>query len=119
MAVRAYSADPERLMRSIRKKISDGGIKTWSIDEDGDLMHTPVQWEGKAWMRPRIQEERIVFNILGNKGAIMTKAIYAVYHGRLIEMLLTHFDDQITRTSATAHVVQGDRIGGSSNDTAD
>jgi hypothetical protein len=32
----------------------------------------------------------------------MTKVIYGVYHGRFIEMLLTHFDDSFTSATATA-----------------
>ncbi|MGP8233349.1 MAG: hypothetical protein ACLQL2_11925 [Methylovirgula sp.] len=108
MAVRAFCDDPSSLLRDIRKGIESGLIQTWSIDAEGDLTHTPDQWRGKAWMRPRLQEDRIVFNILGNKNAIMKRSTYAVYHGRLIEMLLRHFDDQLIRISATANGVQGD-----------
>lgn len=32
----------------------------------------------------------------------MTKPIYGVYHGRFIEMLLTHFDDSFASVAATA-----------------
>jgi hypothetical protein len=32
----------------------------------------------------------------------MTKTIYGVYHGRFIEMLLTHFDNEFSAASATA-----------------
>lgn len=108
MAVRAFSTDPHRLLRGIREGIESGSIQTWSIDADGDLTHAPPQWRGRAWMRPRVLDDRIVFNILGNKRIAMTKSTYAVYHGRLIEMLLRHFDDQLTRVSATASGVQGD-----------
>lgn len=32
----------------------------------------------------------------------MIKEIYGIYHGRFIEMLLSHFDDSFSNASATA-----------------
>jgi hypothetical protein len=110
VAVRAFSADPERLLRLIRKSIENGSVETWSIDSDGDLTHTPAQWHGKAWMRPRLSDDRITFNILGNTRIPMTRTVYGVYHGRLVEMLLSYFEDDITQVSATANLVRGDIV---------
>jgi hypothetical protein len=119
MAVRAFTSNPDSLIRSIRESIEDGTIKTWSLDKDGDLVYESEQWKYKAWMRPRIRDDQVLFSILGSTTQTMKKSTYAIFHARLVEMLLRHFDDQISRASATANVVQGDLINASSNRDAD
>jgi hypothetical protein len=110
MAVRVFTGNPSVLMRSIRSSIADGSVVTWSIDSDGDFTHSPDQWKNRAWFRPRILDDRIIFNILGPKSKTLTRTEYAVFHGRLIEMLLTHFDERLTRATATALPVEGDIV---------
>lgn len=110
MAVIAYASDPQNLLDSIRSAARSGKIETWSVDEDGDFTHSPEQWRLKAWFRPRVSEDKIVFYILTPQGKVMGKVTYAVYHGRFIEMLLGHFDTQFHRVEATALPVKGDRV---------
>jgi hypothetical protein len=43
-----------------------------------------------------------LFGLIGKKDVAMTKGIYGIYHGRFIEMLLTHFDTEFNNISATA-----------------
>ena len=54
------------------------------------------------WFRPAIEPTRLCFYILGIKDKPMTKSLYGVYHGRFIEMLLGHFDQDFGNVSATA-----------------
>lgn len=115
MAVRVFTDYPTALLDEIKVGIRAGSVKTWQLDTDGDLTHSPEQWRKKAWIRPRTEEDKLVFNILGPKGRRMSSAVYAVYHGRLIEMLLRHFDQRINWTSATAFPVDGDLIGNPSD----
>jgi hypothetical protein len=111
MAVRVFCNAPQQLLKEIRAAIRNGSVETWLLDSDGDFTHAPQQWHQKAWFRARVESGKLVFNILGPKGQKMTTAVYAVYHGRFIEMLLTHFDRKFEHTSATAQVVDGDWIG--------
>lgn len=110
MAVRAFTSDSRYLLLALKKAIADGTITTWQIDNDGDLTHTSAQWEGKAWMRPKVLEDRLLFNIIAPKDDGVSKAVYGVYHGRLVQTLLIHFDDQINTVTATALGTSGDYI---------
>jgi hypothetical protein len=110
MAVRVFSDNPSDLLKKVNASIHNGGITTWKVDGAGDLTHSPEQWEFKAWFRPSVQDDKLVFFILGRKSEAMSKAIYGVYHGRLIEMLLTHFDGEFTSATATALPILGDVI---------
>jgi hypothetical protein len=102
MAVIIYTNDPHGLVKSIKAGISNHAIETWSYDSDGDFTHTPPQWRGEAWLRPLIGNGTLTFGLLGKKGVVMTTVLYGVYHGRFIEMLLTHFDDKFVNAVATA-----------------
>ncbi len=110
MAVRAFTAEPEVLFSALKKAIADGVIETWRIDSDGDLTHTSTQWGGRAWMRPKVLEDRLLFNIIASKKEKMSKTLYGVYHARLIQTLLIHFDKRMTTISATAVGTTGDNI---------
>ncbi|HUC19385.1 MAG TPA: hypothetical protein VMA37_17025 [Acetobacteraceae bacterium] len=110
MAVRVYCDDPQELLQSIRAAIRNGKVDTWKVDSDGDFTHAPAQWAYLAWLRPKIFEDHITFSILGSKNKKMSKLVYGVYHGRFIEMLLSHFDDQFTRALATALPISTDSI---------
>lgn len=108
MAIAAFTRDPAALLSSIKKAIDDKKVETWKYDKDGDLFHTPEQWRGKAWLRPIVQQGMLVLGLVGQQNVQMSKLIYGVYHGRFIEMLLTHFDDKFTTVNATAVGDSGD-----------
>lgn len=110
MAVRVFSSSPRSLLNEIKAAIQDGTVETWSVDAEGDFTHVPEQWKNRAWFRPVVRDDRLVFNIISSKSIKMSKVVYGVYHGRLIEMLLTHFDTKFDRASATALPVSGDLI---------
>jgi hypothetical protein len=102
MAVMVSCANPQGLLNKIKSAIQGGTVQTWSVDSDGDFTHTPEQWRYEAWFRPSIEQDKLVFFVLGKRTQAMSKAVYGVYHGRLIEMLLTHFDVDFTQAIATA-----------------
>lgn len=110
MAVIVKTERPRALLHHIYEAIDEGSIIAWEYDGDGDLMHIPDQWRGKAWMHPRALDDRLVFNIRGRKDKPMKKAEYAVYHGRLSEMLLSHFDGQIKSVICTSMPTRNDRV---------
>lgn len=111
MAVRVFCDNPAQLLNEIKLGIRTGKIETWTVDSDGDFTHSPEQWKHKAWFRPAIEEDKLRFNILPQRALRMSKEVYAVYHGRLIEMLLAHFDEKFSRATATALPTTGDSVG--------
>jgi hypothetical protein len=108
MALTAATSKPDALLAAIKKAIDDKKVETWAYDKDGDLTHTPDQWKNKAWFRPSVEQGRLRFGLLGPKNSVMSKLVYGVYHGRFIEMLLTHFDTSFTSATATAQADTGD-----------
>ena len=110
MAVILHASNPSALLIAIQSAARSGVIETWSVDSDGDFTHRPEQWRLKAWLRPKLLSDRIVFYILTPQKTQMSKITYAVYHGRFIEMLLAHFDTQFQRVFATALPLEGDRV---------
>ena len=111
MAVRALCDNPQQLLIEVKAAIREGTVQTWLLDKDGDLTHSPVQWKNKAWFRPSTEAGVLVFKILGRQSVAMTTEVYAVYHGRLIEMLLAHFDKKFASAFATAQPVVGEFVG--------
>jgi hypothetical protein len=107
MSVRVHCNDPSALLNQINQKVREGSIDTWTIDSDGDFTHSPAQWKNKAWFRPRIETGQILFRIIPAKGTRITKAVYGVFHGRFIEMLISHFDEDFSVVTATALAVTG------------
>jgi hypothetical protein len=110
MAVIVSTTTPSALLTAIKDEMLKRSIETWAVDTDGDFTHTPPQWANKAWFRPTINTDRLVFSILTPKGVRMDRVTYAVYHGRFIEMLLTHFDLKFTQARASALPEAGDIV---------
>jgi hypothetical protein len=111
MAVSVITTDRKGLVQAIKDAIAAGQIETWSVDAEGDFTHSVPQWRGKAWMRPDFSnDDRVVFGILGQKNIALSTAVYAVYHGRFIEMLLRHFDDRFSAARASASKTKYDNF---------
>lgn len=112
MAVVFSCIYPEKLLDSFYKSIDDGSIETWIYDEDGDFTHNATQWFSKAWFRPKINEDNLKFFIISSAGNPISSEIYAIYHGRLAETFLAHFDDLFTGCGITAMPIYGDILDG-------
>jgi hypothetical protein len=108
MSVRAFTDDASGLLTRIKKLIDGGHIDTWAYDKDGDFTHTPSQWKNKAWLRPQVKSDMLRMVILNNTKVTFTREIFAVYHGRFIEMLISHVSDRYTSASASPNPVSGD-----------
>lgn len=102
MAINIQTDNPTALLKAIYSSIDDGTIKTWEYDHDGDFTHAPSQWKYKAWLRPSSENGCLVLNIIWPAGESLSNELYAIYHGRFIEMLLAHFDDSFVEANATA-----------------
>jgi hypothetical protein len=108
MAVIIKTPNPSGLLQAIYKAIDNKKIETWVYDKDKDLTHEPNQWKNEAWFRPKIYNGELRFGILKQKDKTMSKIIYGLYHGRFIEMLLTHFDDQFSSAVGSAQPMEPD-----------
>ena len=103
--IRSFSLKDE-----INKLIDQGIISTWDYDRDGDYTHLPQQWKNEAWIHFHECDEtnnQAVFGIISRRSVRLTKTIYAVYHGRFAEMLLTHFDTIIDDITISSQMING------------
>jgi hypothetical protein len=112
MAIRVETGDPLGLLATVKQAINQGHVRTWSYDTDGDLTHTAEQRKNKAWLRPRTEENALILNILTPRATTLSTELYAIYHGRFIEMLLAHFDAKFKRAEASALPVRPDVVTG-------
>lgn len=103
--------NPINFVEDIKSLISDGRIISWSYDKDGDFTLTHEQWRFHAWFRPNIQNDSIIFALIGRNDQNMSVADYAVYHGKFIEMLLRHFDQKCSDVQATPLATKYDYVG--------
>lgn len=111
MAIHLKTTTPRKLLTTYKKAIDDGDVVTWSYDLDGDFTHTVEQWNKKAWLRPAVVEKtELVLHILAPKGTTLSPATYAVYHGRMIELMLRHCDGLFEEAIASALAEKGDVI---------
>jgi hypothetical protein len=110
MSVRAFTDNADALLNRIKKLIDEGHIDTWAYDKEGDFTHTAAsgQWKNKAWLRPQVKSDMLRLVILNNTKVTFTREIFAVYHGRFIEMLISHVSDRYTSASASPNPVSGD-----------
>lgn len=112
MAITVKGTDPQDLLASIKRAIDERRIETWSYDGDGDFTHSVVQWQGKAWLRPAASSGTLVLHIIGPKDVGINRTVYAIYHGRFVEMLLRHFDKQFKSVEISALAIAGDNVKG-------
>lgn len=112
MSIYVKTSNPASFLQNIKDKIEKKDIPTWAVDDDGDFTHSPGQWAYHAWMRPFIEtgNNRIVFGIICRKDSNLSVEDYAVYHGRFVEMLLTHFDKECDSIEVTPLATGYDKI---------
>lgn len=112
MSLTIHTKQPRALVRALLKAIDDGDIDTWETSDRMHITHSPAQWRCKAWMKlPKvIGEDTVRFTIIRPKGKNVSKSVYAVYHGRFAEMLLSHFDSKIDRIEISSLASQGDMV---------
>jgi hypothetical protein len=111
MAVIVRTDNPAELLRAILEGIDKGSIRTWSLNDSRRyLTHSVTQWRALAWMKFTVGTDNLTFNIVRPKDRKVTVELYAVYHGRLIEMLLAHFDQRFLSAQATALPTEADLV---------
>jgi hypothetical protein len=105
MAINVTTGNGQALLAAIYKAIDDKKVDTWRYETHGSvkyLTHCADQWDEKAWLKSTVQAPGLVLNIVKPKSTNISTVVYSVYHGRFIEMLLAHFDEQMSGAAATA-----------------
>jgi hypothetical protein len=113
MAINVMTGNGQALLAAIFKAIDDKKVDTWRYEtHDGVkyLTHSPDQWDQKAWLKATVAAPGLVLNIVKPKSSNISTVLYAVYPGRFIEMLLAHFDRQMSGASATAMPTAADVV---------
>ena len=110
MSIFVKTNTPGLLVENIKKKISDKLIDTWIVDSDGDFTHNTDEWRYRAWIRPKIEEGRVVFYIVCRNDRNLSVTEYAIYHGRFVEMILTHFDKECDTIETTPLATKYDSV---------
>ena len=107
---------PSDLLAAIKDNIDKGHIDTWEYDKAGDFTHKTSQWRGKAWLCPVIGDGALQFGILMKQKKALEeiaepspREVYAIYHGRFVEMMLSHFDRSFSSAFASALLQVPDR----------
>jgi hypothetical protein len=111
MAIYFETEFPKKLLAAYKKAVDDGRVNTWSYDSDGDFTHTAEQWNKKAWLRPKINEgNALIFYLLTPEETELSTTVYAIYHGRFIESMLTHCDELFSASRASSMPEDGDIV---------
>lgn len=110
MSIYVKTLNPRKLVDAINEKINISNIDTWMVDKDGDYTHTAQQWQYHAWIHPIIEEKRVVFAIWGRVSEDLSIVDYAIYHGRFVEMLLSHFDQQCVNIEVSCLASKYDNV---------
>jgi len=80
----------------------EGAITVWKQRPSGRFGYLPKQYANLAYFAATVDSSGILkFEIIRPEGKEVDQFTYAVYHGRLVEILLAHFPDQIIGVSAT------------------
>jgi hypothetical protein len=113
MAVCFTTDNAQVLLDSFNARIDQsetkGKITTWEKSDDGKYYtHTSVDWRKKAWFKPKVKTDRLVFNILKPKKMNVSTVTYGYYHGHLIETFLNHFDADFQDGRTTARATSSD-----------
>ena len=102
MSIKFPTGTPQGLLDEIREAIDSGEVRSWSYDTEGDFTHDSTQWRDRAWLRPTVNAGALNFEVVKNKDLGLSKQVNGLYHGRFIDMLLTHFSDKISTVTATS-----------------
>jgi hypothetical protein len=103
MAVTIATPDAQLLRKKILAKLEQQAVVGWGNHGQSFTLTSP-EWSGKAWVRAFPEPGQLVLGLVPAEGVEMSKELYAVYQARLIEMLLTHFQGEMSSLEVTAAV---------------
>ncbi|HTQ28045.1 MAG TPA: hypothetical protein VMI35_07955 [Puia sp.] len=110
MAIYFMTAAPKKLLSFFKNAIDEELVTDWSYDKDGDFTHTSKQWINKAWLHPEFENECLSLFTVPPKNAAVSREIYAEYHSRFLEAMITHCYALFSQGIATAQPTQKDNL---------
>ncbi|MBF6627066.1 MAG: hypothetical protein ITG04_00975 [Proteiniphilum sp.] len=111
MAIIIDTDNPDLLLDKIYETIDSKKADKWARTSDGRLTYGTLLWRNEAFFKPQIwvDENQLRFGLLKRKDRRhITSKLYTMFHARLIEMLLTHFDNDFRNITATATKAEPD-----------
>ena len=97
MAIIIETTNAAKLLKEIYEKIDDQTIRTWArMGRSAKLTHvtSSAQYAELAWFTPKriTDEATLIFaiNFPEDTEPDRARGLYAIYHGRFTEMLLSH-----------------------------
>ena len=105
MAIIIHTANPDQLLDKIYEAIDNKKADKWVRTADGRLTYGTLLWKNEAFLKPEIwvDDNQLRFGLLKRKDRKhITSKLYALFHVKLMEMLLTHFDNDFKSVTATA-----------------
>lgn len=94
MALIIRTDKPLFIINSIKQMIDNRIVDTWQYDEDGDFTLSD-EWRNKAWFSTVHNDNTLIFFLIGRNNVPMGYSEYSVYHGRLVELILNIFSNNI------------------------
>ena len=105
MAIIIQTNNPDLLLDKIYDAINNKDAEKWITTEDGRLTYGVLLWKNEAFFKPQIwvDDKELRFGLLKRKDRKhITSKLYAVFHTKLIELLLLKFDKEFISVRATA-----------------
>lgn len=102
MAVHVKTPNPTGLLSAIYKEIDSKKVETWSYNAQKHLFHTPQQWRNRAYLHPEVKQGELILWFKSSEN-VFSREVYSVYHGRFIEMLISHLAADFSIAIAAAN----------------
>jgi|SRR5690606_914406 hypothetical protein len=111
MAIIIQTDNPDLLLDKIYEAIDTRKADKWVRTDDGRLTYGTLLWKNEAFFKPQIwvDENQLRFGLIKRKDRKhITTQLYTIFHSKLIEMLLSHFDGYFKEVTATAKRAEPD-----------
>ncbi len=109
MAIIIRTAFPDLLLSKVRNAIVYAEIKDWLKHEKKDLFTYALgPHASKAWFLSRIYPGELRFGIIFPARCVRKKEYYAIYHGKMVGMLLSYFQEDMEHIGVTAGKTEPD-----------
>lgn len=86
------------MIDELRQLLESNSSSIWVMDTDHDMTMLTPQWAYHAWIRVKqknTNSKEVNFAIVSSTKYKLTTSLYAIYHSRFTELLLTYFDKYI------------------------
>lgn len=113
MAVYLFTSRPQELLAAFDARIAQveqfGRIDNWKKDDENpSYTHTASDWSGRARMVPRMEADRLTFNISKSGDWPASAVGYAYYHSQLLQAFLRNLDLKFELATLTPRCASGD-----------